>query len=72
MQVQIKVIPKAKRIKIEKQESFYKVYLTAPAVDNKANYQLIEVLAEFFDVAKREIVILKGHKSRQKVVRIGG
>ena len=47
-----------------------KVYLTAPAVEGKANKALIEFLSEHFGVKKRDIKILLGEKSRNKVVEI--
>jgi len=70
MDINIKVIPNAKKILIKTEGPILKVYLTAPAVDDKANEQLIEVLAEHFSVRKRQISITKGLKSRNKTIRI--
>lgn len=66
MKLTIKVIPKAKKNEIKGE----RVYLKAPAVDGKANKALIEFLAEHYKVKKRQISILKGLKSRNKVVEI--
>lgn len=49
-----------------------KVRLAAPAVDGKANDALIEFLAAHYGVAKRDVRILSGLKSRQKRVEIDG
>jgi len=46
------------------------VRVTAPAVDGKANKAVIEVLSEFYKVKKRDIKILRGEKSREKLVEI--
>ena len=71
MEIQVKVVPRAKQNKVKKDGQIYKVYLTAPPVDNKANQLLLEVLAEFFDVPKGKVSIIRGHSSRQKLIRIG-
>jgi uncharacterized protein (TIGR00251 family) len=49
-----------------------KIRLAAPATEGRANEALIEFLAEKFGVAKRDIRILSGVKSRDKRVLIEG
>jgi hypothetical protein len=49
-----------------------KIRLAAPAVDGKANDALVEFLAAHFKVAKRDVHIQSGRKSRQKRVVIHG
>jgi uncharacterized protein (TIGR00251 family) len=49
-----------------------KIRLAAPAVDGKANEALIEFLAGYFDVPKRNVRIAAGLKSRHKRVVIEG
>ena len=49
-----------------------KVRLAARAVDGKANEALIEFLAAHYGVAKRDVRIVAGLKSRQKRVEISG
>ena len=44
--------------------------LTAPPVDGKANTQLIELLADYFKVAKSKVEIISGLTSKIKRVRI--
>ncbi|HEC87117.1 MAG TPA: DUF167 domain-containing protein, partial [Thermoplasmatales archaeon] len=46
------------------------VYVNVPAKDGKANRALIETLADFFNVKKRDIKIVSGEKSREKIVQI--
>ena len=49
-----------------------KLRLAAPAVDGKANEALVEFLAGYFGVPKRNVRIASGLKSRQKRVIIDG
>jgi uncharacterized protein (TIGR00251 family) len=49
-----------------------KVRLAARAVEGKANEALIEFLAAHYGVAKRDVRIVAGLKSRQKRVEING
>ena len=68
--IKIKVIPRAKRNKIIKDSEVFKVYLTSPPVDDKANKQLVKILSEYLDVPKRCIKIVKGQKSREKIIEV--
>lgn len=47
-----------------------KVKLTAPPVDDRANKQLLEVLARHFGVKKTDVSIIKGQHSKNKTVLI--
>ena len=51
-------------------EASLTVYLQQRAVEGAANDALIRLLAKHFGVAKRDIVIIRGHASRIKHVRI--
>jgi uncharacterized protein (TIGR00251 family) len=51
-------------------EGNYRVRIDAPAVEGKTNKRLIEILAEYFNVPKSSIKILKGLKSKNKIVEI--
>ena len=70
MILNIRVIPKASRNLVKKENDILKVYLTKPPEDNLANEQLIEVLAEHLKIKKYRIKIAKGQKSRNKSVEI--
>ena len=48
----------------------YKVRLTAPPLDGRANNHLRSFLAKAFHVSKSEVAIEAGEKGRQKRVRI--
>lgn len=46
--------------------------IKAAPVDGKANEELIESLAETFEIAKRDVSIIRGETSREKVVLLNG
>ena len=66
----MRVIPRAKRFRIEQSSDVLKVYITEPAVGGKANKKLIEVLAGYFNIRKYNLTIIKGQKQKNKVVEI--
>ena len=67
----VKVIPNAKKPSIEKEDqNVYLVRVDAPAVGGKANRRLIELLAKHFGVKKSAIHIIKGEKSREKIIEL--
>lgn len=70
MRLNVRVIPNAKQNKIVDEGYRLKVYLTAPAVEGKANKALIEFLAEHFKAKRNKIKIIRGEKSRDKVLEI--
>ena len=70
MIIELKVISGAKRNFFKEEEGLIKVYLSAPAVDGKANKALVEFLAKHFKVRKSAIEIIKGLKSREKMINI--
>ncbi|MCB1959419.1 MAG: YggU family protein [Rhodocyclaceae bacterium] len=49
-----------------------KLRLAAPPVDGKANAALIDFLADFCGVARRDVHLVSGQSSRAKRVRITG
>ncbi len=70
MILNVRVIPKASRNLAQEQKGSLKVYLTKPAQDNLANTQLIELLSKHLKVKKYQLKIIKGEKSRDKLVEI--
>ena len=47
-----------------------KIRLAAPPVDGKANSELLRFLSDAFDVPLRNVTLVRGESSRQKIVRI--
>lgn len=70
MIVDVRVIPKASKTRVTKEDSGLKVYLTKPPQDNCANTQLIQVLSEYFRVKKYQVRIIQGKACRKKLVEI--
>jgi len=67
----IKVIPNSKVNKIvEQSNDFFKIKIAAPAEKNKANYALINFLAQHFKIPKNNVQLLAGEKSRVKIIKI--
>ena len=50
----------------------YKLSLTSPPVEGRANEAVIEFFAEFFKVPRSSISIASGERSRNKVIRVDG
>ena len=70
MILEIKVVPGAKKNLLKEEAGGVKVYLTAPPVDGKANEALVDFLAEHYGIRSSRIEIIKGLKSRNKVINI--
>lgn len=70
MKISVKVKPNSKTEKIEKTGETYILYVKEPPQEDKANQAVINLLSAYFKVPKSRISILKGKKSRQKIVEI--
>ena len=70
MILSVRVTPKASRNLVVKENEKLKVYLTRPAQDGLANRQLLDLLSEYLNLKKYQIKIIKGHKSRNKLIEI--
>jgi uncharacterized protein (TIGR00251 family) len=71
--VAIKATPNAPRSEvIGWLDGALKVKVHAPALEGRANEALTEFLAETLGLPRRAVTLLRGDKSRQKLVRIEG
>lgn len=69
--LRVKVKPNSKQQNIaEEPDGSLTVRLKSPPVDGKANAELIELLADKFDLRKSDIVIKSGLSSRNKVIEL--
>lgn len=68
--ISIKVIPNAKKNLVTPFNDGYKVYLTAPPAEGKANKLLLKVLADRLKIKKSRLKIAHGAKSRDKLISI--
>jgi uncharacterized protein (TIGR00251 family) len=65
------VQPGAKRTEVAgRHGDALKIRLAAPPVDGKANAELLRFLSDAFDVRLRNVALVRGESSRQKIVRI--
>jgi uncharacterized protein (TIGR00251 family) len=73
MIIRVRVIPSAKENDIVGRiGSTIRLKVAAPAIDGKANQELCQFLAEFFEVRSKSIKIVRGEKGREKTVEIEG
>ena len=72
MRLNVRVIPRSKKVKVEPYRDGLKIHLNEPALEGRANKKLIEILAQQYQVKKRDISIVSGQNSRDKVVEISG
>ena len=70
MTIKVRVIPQARKIKVQSLPEGLKVYVNSPATEGRANKELIEVIARYYKVKKRNIVIIRGQKQKNKVIQI--
>jgi uncharacterized protein (TIGR00251 family) len=71
IQLTLHVQPGAKRTEIAGTHGdALKIRLAAPPVDGNANAELRRYLARAFGVPQRNVTLVRGDSSRQKVVRI--
>ncbi len=70
MKLKIKVIPNAKKNHIIEDKGILKVYVKARPINGKANQAVIETLGKFFKVKKKNVKIITGLKSREKIIEI--
>ena len=68
----IRVMAGAKKNFIKEEDGRWRVYLQAPPLEGRANKALVELLSGYFKVRKSQIEIIKGLKSRDKIVNING
>ncbi|MEA2006545.1 MAG: DUF167 domain-containing protein [Patescibacteria group bacterium] len=71
MRIYIKVTPNASSRDLEEiAPSQFKVRVCASPEKGKANDELVKILSKYFKVAKRQIEIVGGKTSKEKIVDI--
>jgi len=71
--LELKTIPNAPRDEIVGWlGSALKVKVHAPALDGRANDALLEFLADALGLRRSAVALIRGEKSRQKVVQVEG
>ncbi|MDR1244522.1 MAG: DUF167 domain-containing protein [Endomicrobium sp.] len=73
MIIKVRVIPNSKRNEVvSRVGSILRVKIAAPVVEGKANEELCDFLADFFDVKRSMIFLRKGERGREKTIEITG
>jgi len=71
MTIKVRLLPRSSREEVVgKEGELYRIKVTAPPVDGKANAALVKLLAKKLRVPKQNIAILSGDASRVKTIRI--
>ncbi|MFA6272942.1 MAG: DUF167 domain-containing protein [Candidatus Paceibacterota bacterium] len=71
MKILVKVKPKTRIGKVAKKaDGSFEVWVKEPPVEGRANEAVVKALAEFFGVSKSAVRIIKGGKSKQKIVEV--
>ncbi|MBI3995083.1 MAG: YggU family protein [Nitrospirae bacterium] len=71
--LKVSVQPKASRNKLAGiHDRALRLRLTAPPIEGAANAACLAFLAQLFRIQKSRIRIIRGHRSRQKWVRMEG
>ena len=69
----IKLLPRSSRSQIMGRDGeVYKIKVTSPPVDGKANRELISLISKKLGIPKSSIEIVSGKTSRMKVLRLQG
>jgi len=71
MKIFVYVKAKARENKVEKvDDTTYKVSVKSPPVGGRANKEVEEILAKYFNFPPSQVYIVSGFKSKSKVVEI--
>ena len=71
MQIKVRVTPSAREVRVTKiSEDSYEVKVDERADGGRANKRLLEILSKHFKVPKSKVIIVRGIKSRDKIVEI--
>jgi len=71
MLIRVYVTPNAREARgVKVSDDYFEVRVDEMAVGGRANKRLLEILAEHFKVQRSRISILKGTKTRDKLVQV--
>jgi uncharacterized protein (TIGR00251 family) len=67
--LKLRIVPNAKRDEVVGEHGdAVKIKIAAPALEGKANEAVLEFLAEKLGIHRRDIALIAGEKSRDKVI----
>lgn len=69
--MRVRVITRSRKTGVEELENnSLKVWVASPPVNDRANSELIEVIAEYYNKKRSAVRIIKGLHSRDKIVEV--
>jgi uncharacterized protein YggU (UPF0235/DUF167 family) len=71
MFLKVKLHPKSKKQKIEKvSDEKFEIWVKSKAEENKANYEMLEILSEFLEIEKKKLRLISGHHHPSKMIQV--
>ena len=71
--LKLRIVPNAKRNEVTGEHGdAVKIKVAAPAIEGKANEALLEFIAEKLGIHRRNLTLIAGGKSRDKLIEIVG
>jgi len=72
-ELRLRIVPNAKRSEVAGPHGgALKLRIAAPALEGRANEELVEFLADKLGLSRRNVSLISGEKSRDKIVAIEG
>lgn len=73
MKLHVTVHPNSRKPRIvSNEDGSLDIYVSQPATEGKANQAVIAILADYLGTPKSRITLLRGAKSKKKVVEVEG
>jgi len=72
VKIRVKVVSNLKNEEVTKEDDGFLVKVKEPPKEGKANKAVIKLLAEYFGVSQGSIRIVRGFRSRTKVIEVSG
>jgi uncharacterized protein (TIGR00251 family) len=66
----VRVTPNARSNKVIVENGTIRIGVTVPPADGAANAAVIKLLSKALGVPKSRLTLIKGHKSRDKVIQV--
>ena len=71
MKIFVKAKPGAKTEKVEQiDSSHFSIFVKEPAKNNRANFRIVELIADFFSVSPSSVRLLQGRTLKEKIFEI--
>ena len=72
MKLSVKAHPKAKKVRVIQTDAAHlEVWVREAADKGRANEAIVEAGSEYFQIAKSRVRVLRGEKSKNKIIEVG-